>query len=118
MTMRLLRQANHAVRSVVAGQLSAQGGKLLIARKLDTALRTYNWAITLTPSAAELHARRGVVRFKMGDLGGAMADFNEAIRLNPRQAEAYNNRGLALHRQGNTHDALADFNMAIFLAPQ
>jgi hypothetical protein len=38
---------------------------------------------------------RGVLRFRQGDLAGALEDFDRAVRSGPDDPTAYNNRGLA-----------------------
>jgi tetratricopeptide (TPR) repeat protein len=80
-------------------------------------LRFYNEAIRLKPDYAEAFYNRGLVRYNMGDLEGALNDGNEAIRLKPDFGEAFNNRGVVRRAKGDLEGALEDYNEAIQLKP-
>ena len=56
----------------------------------------------IDPKIAPAYADRGLARYRMGDLAGALADYEEAISLNPRVAETYLDRGVVLHAMGDS----------------
>ncbi len=67
------------------------------------------------PEYAQVYNNRGNVKFRKGELDGALADFAKAIALYPQYPGAYNNRGNAKDRKGDLNGALADFDKAIEL---
>jgi tetratricopeptide (TPR) repeat protein len=48
------------------------------------------------------------VRFKLGDLAGAVTDYDKAIEIRPDYADAYANRGHTRYEQGDLKGAIAD----------
>lgn len=84
---------------------------------LKKALAAYSRSIELTPSIAEAHNNRGIIKAKLGLYQDAIIDFDESIRLNPSDAEAHSNRGNAKTNLRQYEDAIADHNRAIELNP-
>lgn len=60
---------------------------------------------------------RGVARWRLGALRGAIGDFNAALTLTPEEATLYNNRGNVLLELKLQAEAAKDFTLAIALAP-
>ena len=60
---------------------------------------------------------RGLAKFKLGELSGALEDYDRAIELNPNDAEAFNNRGVAKNNLGDHQGAMADCDRSIELNP-
>ena len=50
------------------------------------------------------YVNRGIVRFRLSDLDGAIADFDEAMALTPGQPDAMINRGIAMLAAGHDVD--------------
>jgi tetratricopeptide (TPR) repeat protein len=111
------KEAARAAPAVQEEELTAQQWfeRGFAAIDADERLRFYNEAIRLKPDYAEALNNRGIVRYRKGDLEGALQDHNEAVRLMPDSAEAFNNRGNVLRARGNLEGALQDCNEAIRL---
>jgi tetratricopeptide (TPR) repeat protein len=60
---------------------------------------------------------RGVARWRLRDLRGAVSDFNAAVKLAPAEPTLYNNRGNVLLELKLYGEAEKDFDQAIALAP-
>ena len=84
------------------------------ARKLSSKL---DKEIRLKPHNANAYNRRGLAKYELADLPGAIADFNLAIELNPVMGIFYNNRGLVRLDLGDRPGATADFDYAIAMNP-
>ena len=67
---------------------------------------------------AKVHASRGVVWRKKGDLDKALNDFRKALALDPELKEAYLNRGNLWRLKGQPYQALADYSKALELDPE
>ncbi|MFC5825737.1 tetratricopeptide repeat protein [Nonomuraea insulae] len=85
----------------VLGQLETATGRYAEA---EAAL---DLAVTEDPGLAVAWGNRGVLRYAMGDLEGAVADLTRAIDLQP-QADLYTNRAVALRALGRHAEADAD----------
>ena len=59
------------------------------------------------------HVNRGILRFRAGDVGGAIRDYDKALELDPNQPEAYLNKGVVLIRQERADAAVPLFTMAL-----
>lgn len=77
----------------------------------------YGQALALAPNAA-IYNDRGVARWLLRDLKGALEDLDQAITLDPRYALAYTNQGAVRFAQGDLKGALADYDQAIALDPK
>lgn len=89
--------------------------------RLEEALALFDRALeegALSPAdQAKVHASRGVVKRKKGDLDGALNDFRKALALDPELKEAYLNRGNLWRIEGRPYKALADYSKALELDP-
>ncbi len=68
---------------------------------LDVALAECDSAVQKAPASANILDSRGFVRFRLGDLKGAVADFDAALALNPKMPPTLFVRGLAKRRLGD-----------------
>ncbi|QLE39557.1 tetratricopeptide repeat protein [Nostoc sp. C052] len=64
---------------------------------------------------ADAYNNRGLSRYVLGDIKGAINDYNQALRINPNHADAYNNRGLARSTLGDKQGAINDYNQALHI---
>ena len=69
----------------------------------------------LTNYRAQTFVNRGIIRYDMGDGGGALSDFSIALTNNPTLGDAYLNRALVLISQKEPEEALAAINQGIAL---
>lgn len=69
----------------------------------------------LTIYRAQTVVNRGIIRYDMGDLDGALNDFNNALDFNPSLGDAYLNQALVLVDQKRGPEALAAINQGIAL---
>jgi lipoprotein NlpI len=84
-------------------RLSRQTGRLPLA------LDDLNRLIQAQPERPDWWQQRGEVRFKLGELNGAVADFDEVIRLRPATAPRHWQRGIALFYAGRHADGRDQF---------
>ncbi len=69
-------------------------------------------------SAAPAYANRSLARYRLNDLGGALADSEMAIGLDAHNPAGYLARGAALQAIGDLDGAIADYGRAIVLRPE
>lgn len=100
---------------------SREGVAALLRGQYEKAITAYDAALESPdlPDArrANILNDRGVAKWRLKDIRGAIADFNEAVALFPDYAIIYNNRGNALMDLGRPDEAVADFTRAIELSP-
>lgn len=65
----------------------------------------------------EIFANRGVARFEVGDIDGALADFEHALELDDELVAAYLNRAMVRRATGDVDGAVDDYTAAIDLDP-
>ncbi len=85
--------------------------------KLDWAIRSYNYAISLRPDYAKAYNNRGVAYISKKMCDKAIVDFNKAISLDPRNPHSFLNRGVCWRRKGLYDRAIADYSQALGLQP-
>jgi clan AA aspartic protease (TIGR02281 family) len=83
----------------------------------DAAIRDYDKAIALKPTAVYAYEQRGLLKHWKKDYYGAMGDFSKAIELKPDFDKAYSNRAYSKFKLNQYQDAIQDFNSAIGLNP-
>lgn len=95
--------------------------RLSVLNDVPAALSDFNIAVDLAPNDPEVRSGRGLVRYAMRHLDGALDDFTRAIQLNPTNvlvhAQAYANRGVVLLAGGDAAAAIGDFDAALRLHP-
>lgn len=84
------------------------------------AIRTYSDILSYQPAshvAALIHTHRGMARFAVNDLEGAIEDFTQTIRVSPQTTKAYYYRAV-VYRVLKRYDlALADFSRCLEYDP-
>jgi len=93
------------------------GDILLKQGKHREALKAFDSAIKLAPTAAEPQANRGTALQAMGRLEEALAAEDRAIRLRPEYAMAHFNRGNILKALDRLDDAVAAYGRALRAQP-
>ena len=83
---------------------------------LDQALRDYNIAFTIDPSAVEILNDRGVVHRRRKSFDLALADLTRALEIDPKYKLAHLNRGRTFADKGDHDKAIADFDAALAIA--
>ena len=69
----------------------------------------------LTSYRAQTVVNRGIIRYDLGDLSGALNDFSNALDYNPSLGDAYLNQALVLVAQKRGPEAMAAINQGIAL---
>ncbi len=82
----------------------------------EEALEAYGRSLDLAPSPA-VHAARAELRFRRGDVDGALRDYDAAIGLAPRDATIRFQRGFLRARTGAFDRAVEDYGACIDLDP-
>ncbi len=97
--------------------LSNRGNARVSQNKLEDAIRDYNKAVELAPSATDPYLNRGAALEGLGKWKDAIADYNHLLELDPKDAMAYNNRGNAEAGLGQWESAILDYRKAADTAP-
>ncbi len=85
---------------------------LTSANRLNEALVDYTKSIEMENDPVAYNGR-GLVKFQLVDVDGALRDFDDAIERNRMYSEAFLNRGIAKAEQDSINDAISDFSKAI-----
>ncbi|MBG0832775.1 tetratricopeptide repeat protein [Planomonospora sp. ID67723] len=94
----------------VRGQLDTEAGRF------EEAAGAFDAALERAPGLGAAWANRGILRYRTGDLGGAVADLSRAIEFG-ESAELYFNRAMVLRELGRAESAEGDLRRALVLAP-
>ena len=81
----------------------------------ESALASFEKAISLRPDYAEAYSNFGNFLVKIGDNHGAIQKYKKALELKPNYAEAYYNIGNALQRSKEPEQALKHYYRSIEL---
>jgi tetratricopeptide (TPR) repeat protein len=65
------------------------------------------------PNQSFAYNNRGIVKYELNDLKGALADYEKCIQLDPSTQRAYNNKGIIEAINGDYQAAIKDFDKAI-----
>lgn len=94
-----------------------RGRDYIMAGQYRSAIESLNLLLRSLPEEYEGYFLRGVAKYNLNDLQGALQDFSSAIFYNPAYPMAYQYRGITQSRLGQYDEALADFDRAIELRP-
>ena len=84
--------------------------------KKDTALASYDRALTVRPDFAEALYNRGVTLQELKRFEEALASYDRALAVRPDYAEALYNRGVTLQELKRFEEALASYDRALAAA--
>jgi tetratricopeptide (TPR) repeat protein len=85
--------------------------------KRETAIASYDRAISLRPRDAALFSNRGVVLKDMKRFDEALASFDRALAIEPRMAAAHNNRGNTFRALERWDEALESYGRGLAIRP-
>ena len=85
---------------------------------MPKALADLNEAIRLDTRQSGFYINRGLVRYQMNNLRGAMADYDQVIGMDRDNLIARFNRGLLRFQVGDNNRAIEDFDVVIELEPE
>ncbi|BAQ66525.1 tetratricopeptide repeat protein [Geminocystis sp. NIES-3709] len=77
----------------------------------------YNKSISHNPNNSKNYFLRGICKYKLRDIQGALIDFSQAITLNDRDDLAYHWRGYLHQQLHNYSEALTNYNQEILINP-
>jgi tetratricopeptide (TPR) repeat protein len=81
--------------------------------KKETAVASFDRALTLRPDHAEALSNRGLTLYEMRRFEVALTSFSRALNVRPDYAEALSNRGLTLHQLRRFDEALSCYDRAL-----
>ena len=84
---------------------------------MQAAVADCNQALQLTPNVDYVFNSRGLVHFKLGAYGAAIADYSAAIMLSHEDAGSLYARGVAKLKKGDTANGNADIAAAKAMKP-
>ena len=96
------------------------GAQLLQRGQIERAAMSFSEAVRLQPDAVEARYYRGMARFALKNMLGALEDFDRAVEkmpAGPGLERIYQMRGVTHYVMGNHEKALADFDKAIAINP-
>ena len=82
---------------------------------LDTAIESYNQAISIKPDFAEAFYNMGLVLTNQNKLNKAINAYKKVISISPNYPDTYNNMGVALTKLSKFDEAIEAFKKAIAL---
>ncbi len=83
----------------------------------EQALATFDGLVERHPDYAEGWNQRAIMRFLIGDVGGALADVDRVLSLEPRHFGALSGRGQCYLRMERYREALDAFEAALSINP-
>ncbi len=112
--------------SITVGEVSAQfnrsyfytrGREYIVAGKYRETIESLNLLLRSQKDEYEGYFLRGVAKYNLNDLHGALQDFSLTIDLNPAHVLAFQYRGIVRSRLAMYDGALEDFKTAIAMRP-
>lgn len=94
-----------------------RGRDYIIAGRYRDAIESLNILLRSQPKEYEGYFLRGVAKYNLDDLNGALNDFTRALEENQVYTQAYQYRAIVRSRLGLYNDALDDFARAIEIRP-
>jgi len=81
------------------------------------ALPYFDRSISIDSSIADVHANRGVIHHRIGELELAISDFDNAIALDPKHKDAWLHRSIVLKKLERYQEALFSIDKYLRLEP-
>jgi tetratricopeptide (TPR) repeat protein len=106
---------NSSTMTITSQDYMKKGDAQLDTKNYNEALISLNKAIELDTTNGEAYAYRGMTKYYLTDLKGAMSDYNVAIRLIPNYGEVYDLRGIIKGDLGDKAGACEDWNKSFEL---
>lgn len=94
-----------------------KGEELLSQQKFTQALPYLNTLIGIDSTLYEGWFLRGVAKYNLGDVQGAISDFDRVIKVNPVFAQAHHYKAIALTRLSLYKQAMHEISIALDLKP-
>lgn len=95
--------------AVTEDTCAVSGMQAMYRRDYQTAIRSFDYCLSLNPGNAQLYFHRGTAYLMIQKPNIALVDLNMALRLDSGLYEAYYNRGLAQQALSNFTFSEADF---------
>lgn len=86
--------------------------------KYEKAIVEFNKVIFKDPGNAEALCDRGVAKFHLKDIEGAIKDLDRALEIEPENPYRYASRAYIRDKAGDTSGAIDDYRMAVELDPE
>ena len=97
--------------------LQFRGRLALSDGKYSQAIEQFNILVALEDNNCWTYFYRGIAKYNLGDIRGALADFEKSVEINPVFTNGYHYRAITRSRLGDYDEALKDFETAISLRP-
>ena len=97
--------------------LQFRGRLALSDGKYSQAIEQFNILVALQDNDCWTYFYRGIAKYNLGDVRGALADFEKSVEINPVFTNGYHYRAITKSRLGEYDEALKDFEKAISLRP-
>lgn len=94
-----------------------RGRDYIVEGKYREAIESLNILLRSQSKEYEGFFLRGVAKYNLDDLNGALSDFTRALEENPAYTQAYQYRAITRSRMGLYNEALGDFEKAIEMRP-
>ncbi|MGE0077974.1 MAG: tetratricopeptide repeat protein [Bacteroidales bacterium] len=94
-----------------------KGEEFLSQQRFNEALPYLNTLIGIDSTLFEGWFLRGVAKYNLGDVQGAISDFDKTIRINPVFAQAHHYKSIALTRTSQYKQAMKEIDAALDLKP-
>lgn len=94
-----------------------RGRDYIVEGRYSEAIESLNLLLRSLPKEYEGYFLRGVAKYNLDDMQGALQDFTSALFHNPIYILAYQYRGITRSRLGSYDEALQDFAKAIEMRP-
>jgi len=91
--------------------------ELISQRRFSEALPVLNTLIGIDSSLYEGWFLRGVAKYNLGDIRGAISDFDKSLKANPLSAQSYHYKAIALSQVSEYDEALKEISSALELRP-
>ncbi|BDX39443.1 hypothetical protein CYCD_27980 [Tenuifilaceae bacterium CYCD] len=94
-----------------------KGEELLSQQKFTQALPYLNTLIAIDSTLFEGWFLRGVAKYNLGDINGAISDFDKTIKVNPVFAQGHHYKSIALNQVAQYKQALTEIDVALDIKP-